>query len=1169
MNVEDMRYQELIEEVSTLKQRISELERSQAEHRIIEKNLQESEAKYRFIAENSAEILRIADMDLRSTYVSPSVLRIRGLTVEEALQETPEAIFPPSSLQHVLSVLAEEKALAADGTADSNRVRTLEVEVFKKDGSLFWMEFSMSIVRNKSGEFCGIVTVARDISKRKQIEQELRKSEQALRTIFDNTHDAIFIHDLEGRILDCNQRMLDLYRITKEQALRSAIIDDFSMPGSSLAEQKERWSRVMKGETITFEWKARRPNDGFIFDVDVALKRIVLDECPVVLANVRDITEQKAAEAALKESEEKFRALVENCGDGIVRFDRNHRYIYVNRFVIEHTGFPLSPDDFIGKRFEEVGFPPDFCAQGHENIERGFVTGEIIRHEFQQPDGKWIDVIQIPEKDAAGEVKAVIATSHDITRLKNAEAALRESEEKFRALVENSIDGIMRIDRNHRYLYANPVMEQITGISPKEFPGKTFEDLGLPQDLCDQWHEVVEEIFNSGEVYRKEYRLPKNQWIDLIRIPEKDAAGQVKTIISVARDISANKAIEVALRDSERQFRALVENSRDAIMRIDRNHRYLYVNPIVEKQSGIPPEKYLGKTFEEVGFPRELCNRWHEMVKRIFHYGEINRMEFQFPNGMWIDQISIPEKDAAGEVKAIIAAGRDITANKQNAIMLQSLFQMAPLAICVNDGNRVTTKVNYYALKSFGYSPEEIVGRTPRFLYFSDDDYEAAGKALYSSANGTAEIRMRRKDGEAIWVLMNRSYINGKDPSGGSIVIVQDITSRKALEEQLRQAQKMEAIGQLAGGVAHDFNNILQTILGYTHMILYSLSPDDKNQRKLKEVEKAAERATALTRQLLAFSRRQVLKLVPLDMNSAVDDLLKMLRRLIGENIELNFLPDPALWAINADRSQMEQVIINLCVNARDAMQDGGRLSITTHNVPLDEEYCAQNDWAKPGRYVRLDITDSGCGIDPETRAKIFEPFFTTKEQGRGTGLGLATVYGIVRQHEGMINVYSEVGKGSLFSIYLPTAESAQEEITAEEQVPVPGGRETILLAEDDEPLRFLTTEMLKPAGYRVLVAVDGEDALRLYRDHEKEIDLLLLDVVMPRKGGRCVYDEIRAVRPDIPCLFMSGYSENAVHTNFILNQGFKLIQKPFKSNDLLKMLREVLDSSCRTASGG
>ncbi|OPY08050.1 MAG: Blue-light-activated protein [Syntrophus sp. PtaB.Bin001] len=1030
-------------ENSRLKQIIRELEHSKSQYRHGDEVIPESEEQYRFIVGNIADGISVFDMSLRFAYVNTAVLRMRGFTVEEALQQNPDQIFAPESLQRIQSIIAEEREWEACGIVDPGRREILEAEVYKKDGSLIPVELSLSFLRNPEGQAVGILSVTRDITERKRADLALQESEQALRTIFNSSYDAIFIHDLEGRILNCNQKMLDLYQVTKEQALRFTIMDDFSAPGSSLDEKRKLWDRALAGETLAFEWKAKRPNDGFVFPVEVALKRIVLGNRPVVLANVRDITKFKAAETALRESEEKFRALVENCGDGIVRFDRNHRYLYVNRFVIEHTGFPLSPDDFIGKRFEEVGFPADFCAQGHENIERGFVTGEIVHHEFQTPNGLWLDVIQIPEKDPSGQIKAVIAAARDITKLKATEAALRESEEKFRTLVENSTD---------------------------------------------------------------------------------------------------------------------------AILLVDRAHRYFYVNPTVEAQTGISSEEFIGKTFEELGFPENLCTQWHESTDRTFLSGKAERDEFQLPGGMWIDVAQIPERDDTGQVKALIVIGRDVTENKRNEAMFKSLFQAAPLAIFSTDENRVITRVNDYASTTLGYSAEEMVGRNARFLYCGDEDYEAAGKALYSTTSNPTEIRMRKKDGEAIWAIISRSYLNGKDPSGGSIVVVQDITSRKVLEEQLRQAQKMEAIGQLAGGVAHDFNNMLQAILGYTNMILYSLSPEDKNRRKLQEVEKAAERATALTRQLLAFSRRQVLKLVPLDMNSAVDDLLKMLRRLIGENIELSFLPDPKLWKVNADRGQMEQVIVNLCVNARDAMSDGGLLSITTHNTQLDEEYCSQNDWARPGRYVRLDITDSGCGMDPETRAKIFEPFFTTKEQGRGTGLGLATVYGIVRQHEGMIHVYSEVGKGSRFSVYLPTTENAREEIPAEEQVSDPGGHETILLAEDDEPLRFLTKEMLKPAGYRVLVAVDGEDALRLYRDHEKEIDLLLLDVVMPKKGGRCVYDEIRAVRPDIPCLFMSGYSENAVHTNFILNQGFKLIQKPFKSNDLLKMLREELDRSGPTA---
>ncbi|OPY10772.1 MAG: Blue-light-activated protein [Syntrophus sp. PtaB.Bin138] len=908
-------HQELLDEISSLKQHIQELELYKAEHQHMDDSLREIEAKYRFIMGNTADIIRILDLNQRCVYLSPSVFRIRGFTVEEASERTIDQDLTPESLQQVLSAFEEEMTLEATGTADPDRTRTLELETFRKDGSLIWMEANFSFIRDTQGKLTGILVISRDISERKKAERALRKSEQALRTILDNTYDAIFIHDLEGRILEGNQRMLDLYEITKEQAIRSTIIDDFSCEGSSLAEQKERWDRVMKGETVTFEWKAKRPNDGSLFDVDIALNRIDLGSRPVVLANVRDITRRKATETALRESEEKFRAVV--------------------------------------------------------------------------------------------------------------------------------------------------------------------------------------------------------------------------------------------------------ENSRDTIMRFDRRHRLLYVNPNVKERTGISPENFIGKTLEEAGAPEELCSMMEQAAEQAFLSGEIGRTEFQLPDGTWLDSMLIPERDASGKVKAVISSSHDITAHKQNEALWRVLFQAAPLAIGVIDEDRILTRVNDHCVQTFGYRPEEMVGRRTDFLYFSGDEYRAVGEALYSSSYyATKEVRMKRKDGGSIWVLLSRSYLNGRDASEGSMVIVQDITTRKALEEQLRQAQKMEAIGQLAGGVAHDFNNILQAILGYTNMVLFSMGHNDRNYGKLKEVEKAGERAAALTRQLLAFSRRQVLQLGPLDLNQVVDHLMKMLRRLIGENIELSIHPGHALWKVNADRSQIEQVLINLCVNARDAMPDGGRLSIETQNVWLDEDYCIHHDWAKPGRYVLLSITDSGCGMDGETQKKIFEPFFTTKEKSHGTGLGLATVYGVVRQHDGMIQVYSETGKGSRFNVYLPVTESTDEEILEERQVPSPGGHETILMAEDDEPLRFLTTEMLKMAGYRVLAAVDGEDALRIYQEHGREVDLLLLDVVMPRKGGRTVYDEIRAINPEIRCLFMSGYSEDAVHTNFILDHGLKLIQKPFKSLDLMRMLRQELDRS-------
>jgi len=792
-------------------------------------------------------------------------------------------------------------------------IASVQTKHRRKDGMIRDIFLTAALLQSEEPSLETVVAIE-DITDRQQKEEALRESEQALRTIFDNTHDAIFVHDLEGRILDCNEKLLDIYGVTREQAFSSTVIDDFSAQDNPLDLMAGWWKRVIEGETITFEWKAKRPNDGSTFDVEVALKKIVLGNHAVVLANVRDITQRKTAEAALRESEERFRALV--------------------------------------------------------------------------------------------------------------------------------------------------------------------------------------------------------------------------------------------------------ENSRDVIICLDRNHRYRYVNPRIEEQMGIPPEAFIGKSFEEMGFPEALCSQWHESTGRVFSSGELVRTECQLPSGSWIDLIQIPEKDVSGQVKIVIVSGRDITELKQNEALWRILFQAAPLAICVVDADRVIKKVNDHFLFTFGYHQEELVGRNARFLYPSDEEYVAAGKSMYSSKYATKELRLKRKDGEEISAMISRSYLNGTDASDGSIVIIQDITTHKALEEQLRQAQKMEAIGQLAGGVAHDFNNILQAILGYTDMVLFSLGPDDKHYGKLKEVEKAGKKAAALTRQLLAFSRRQVLQLSPLDLNEVIDDLMKMLCRLIGENIELSIIPGATLWKVNADRGQMEQVIINLCVNARDAMPDEGHLSIETQNIRLDGDYCAQHDWAQPGRYVQLCITDSGCGMDLETQEKIFEPFFTTKGKWRGTGLGLATVYGIVRQHGGMIQVYSEIGKGSRFDVYLPVIEVQEDELLAEGTVPPPGGHEAILIAEDDEPLRFLTEEILKMAGYRVFTAADGEDALRLYRDHAEEIDLLLLDVLMPRKGGRAVYDEIRTINPDVRCLFMSGYSEDDINTNFILDHGLKLIQKPFKSLDLLKILRRELDRS-------
>jgi signal transduction histidine kinase/ActR/RegA family two-component response regulator len=395
------------------------------------------------------------------------------------------------------------------------------------------------------------------------------------------------------------------------------------------------------------------------------------------------------------------------------------------------------------------------------------------------------------------------------------------------------------------------------------------------------------------------------------------------------------------------------------------------------------------------------------------------------------------------------------------------------------------------------------------------------------------------------------------------LMVAQDVSERQSLEEQLRQAQKMEAVGRLAGGVAHDFNNLLMVIKGHTELLLNALPPSDQISRKIEHIDRAADRATALTRQLLAFSRMQVLQPRAMNLNSIVEGIGNLLPRLIGEDIELVIRPSASLGTIRADASQMEQILMNLAVNARDAMPGGGKLVIETSNAELDKAYSASHPIVKPGHYVLLAVSDSGTGMDAATQAHIFEPFFTTKEQGKGTGLGLATVYGVVKQSGGFIWVYSEVGKGTCFKIYLPRVDQLAETPEALQPLAeIPRGTETVLLSEDEQDVREVAREFLESGGYTVLEAPSGEEALQLSAKHQGKIALLITDMVMPGIRGQELAARLQRERHDLRVLYMSGYSEHSAADESQTENPVRMLTKPFSRGALLRTVRELLNET-------
>lgn len=746
------------------------------------------------------------------------------------------------------------------------------------------------------------------------------------------------------------------------------------------------------------------------------------------------------------------------------------------------------------------------------------------------------------------------------------------ADKRYRLLFERNVAGILITKPDGTILDCNEAMARIFGFESRhDMIGKSV--LAYYADSADR-KALLEEARQNGLRAPREVQLKRQNgtpfWA-LMDLAFREDPIDGLVVHGLLFDITKRKQAEEQV-----HFQLLLLSQvRQAVLATDQTGRVIYWNDAAEKLFGWPATDAVGKHVADAMIPVESRNAWHMMLDSARNAGH---WEGDFlvkcRNGSIVTtRLTVSLwRDGRGTPAGFIAVSTDITEQKR----AEEILRLHDQALRAAAGGIILTNPNLpdnpiiYANPGFekltGYTQSEALGRNCRFLQGPQTKQTAIAemrRAIHEGKPCTVVVLNYRKNGQSFWNSVSIAPVREADGTISYFVGTQaDVTSVKRLEEQFQQSQKMEAVGRLAGGVAHDFNNLLTVIGGYGRLLLDILAEDDPARSLVIEMTSAGDRAAALTRQLLAFSRKALVEPRVIELRDAVADAEKLLRRVIGEDIDFETVFNDADAPVHLDPGQLTQVLINLAVNARDAMPRGGKLTISVGTVEIDETYTAAQPDATVGTHVRLAVSDTGSGIPPEVLPHIWEPFFTTKGAGQGTGLGLAVVHGIVRQAQGHVRVYSEMGLGTVFTLYFPLAgEPSTASRYHPERRTMPTGNETILLAEDEEGVRSLARHVLSTCGYTVLEARDGEDAVKVAETHRGKLDLFLTDVVMPRMGGREAAEHVTAKHPGIRVLFFSGYTDDAVVRHGILTQEVAFLQKPFTPATLAQKVREVLDA--------
>lgn len=1009
-----------------------------------------------------------------------------------------------------------------------------------------------------TGKSLRVSGASHDITRYTQTTEALRKSELWLRKIFESLNEAVLITSPERIIQDLNPMTERMFGYSKDEIIGKSTLlvhvdkDHYDRFGEKVAEA----SKI--GEYAEFPFEVKRKN-GEIFPSHHTVTNLINDEGELLgtVSVVRDLTESKKAE-------ERFRLAMEAVNDGLWDWDMTTDEVYRNTSFCSMLGYTEDeiPPGFDG--WKDMIHPED-RARTLEALE-GYLTGKrkIYEVEFrmQTKSGEYIWILsrgKIVDRDHNGKPIRMIGAHTDINERKEALEALSASRKTFSSIVERSADGILVINHKDQVMYANDSAIELLGLDTDQLRAIPF---GAPSVSAKG--SIIDVIRPDGTLRDVEMRAASTDWFS------------EPAHVVMLRDITERQRYEKAIQEEKDRTEQYLKVAGVMFVVLDQNGAIIRVNEKACEVLGYTEGELLGRNWFSIAATEDDKTAMDRAFKELLK-GNVRQYEYiehqmltkvgEMRLILWHNAILKTEDQS---IAGIVCSGEDITQRREMQTRLAQseeryriLFERSTDSVLiVHPEGRIIT-ANPATAELFGVPIEELIGTDIRDFYMNPEDRQGFREMLESKGFVKEyPLLMKQKDGlEKRCLVSSAVWRNKEGATIGYLSIIRDITESVKLEDQLRQAQKMESIGTLAGGVAHDFNNLLTVILGYSEMLIADKPSKDEEYADLVSIKKAADKAGELVKQLLTFSRKAQTNPRPVNLNMIVQNATELLSRTIPKMIEIKHELQENLPRINADPGLIEQVVINLAVNAKDAMPNGGTLRFETGRIILDSDYCKNHPGASEGAHVFLTVQDTGSGMPKDILMRIFEPFFSTKGLGQGTGLGLAMVYGIVKQHLGHITCESKPDHGTTFRLFFPRIGARETVETDLEHPQAPmRGNETILVVDDEEMIRRLMTQTLQKAGYKVITADNGEQALEIYKDQGSEIDLVILDIIMPGIGGYETLKELKRIDPDIRVIISSGYSPKSPEGDTSDSAASGFIKKPFNNAAILDTLRKVLD---------